>query len=98
MKKIAKIGLWLILLLFIITACATTKVNNIVRSQRSIGNIGTPMMIKVESGFAPSKQGTILKKTVSDELQKNGFKIEQSSDIVLNVEIEDFQIPSSASR
>ena len=97
MKNAARIGFWMILVALALTACATTKVENIARTTQPIGKIET-LMVKVESVFTPSKEGTRLKETVVDELQKNGIKVEQISNIALNVEIEDFQIPSSASR
>ena len=96
MKRLLIISLALLAFLML-AACATTEVKNIVRSQQPIGKVEA-LATKVESGFAPSKEGTKLKKTVADELQKNGIKAEQTGDISLNVEIEDFQIPSSASR
>lgn len=61
--------LLLIMVLALLASCATTEVKNIVRSQQPIGKVEA-LAIKVESGFAPSKEGTKLKKTVADVRQK----------------------------
>lgn len=84
------------MLAMLAAGCATTEVKNIVRSHQPVGKIET-LTVKVESGFAPSKQGTRLKKTFSDELQKNGFKVEQTSDIFLEIEIENILLGSGSS-
>lgn len=95
MKKVVLIEI-LALLAMLTVGCATTEVKNIVRKQPA-GKIEA-LTVKIESGFTLSKEGTKLKKAVADELQKNGIKVEQITEVVLNIEIEDLQIPSAASR
>ncbi len=90
MKNTAKIGILMILLAFALTACATTKVENIVRSAQPVGKIET-LLIQVETSFA---EGRRLRRIITNELQKSGIKVAEKSDVVLEIEIENIQIGS----
>jgi len=88
MKNTAKIGFLIILVVIALTACATTKVDNIVRSAQPVGKIEI-LSLQVETGFA---EGRRLKNAITGELQKNGIKVVEKSDIVLEIGIESVQI------
>ena len=78
----------------VLTACATVKVDNLIHPAQPIGKIEV-LAIKVESGFT-LKEEIRLKKAVADELFKNGFKVKETSDILLEIEIEDILINSGS--
>ena len=60
MKRFLIIGL-VLFVVALASGCATVKVDNIVRFTQPIGKIEA-LTVKIESGFASSKEGTGLKK------------------------------------
>jgi uncharacterized protein YcfL len=92
-----KLGIYVVIIAMLLAGCAATKIENIVRSQQSIGKIET-LAMQIETGFVSAKEGTKLKQVITNELQKNGIRAEAISDISLGIEIDDFQIPSAPTR